>query len=178
MHPRKRQRPSQAGTRISNVVAFSVREFFERFPNDDVCLQHIMDVRYGDRHPCDKCLNLSTFHRMANRPAFSCAHCGHHVYPCAGTIFQDSRTSLQMWFYAIYLFVVTRHGVSGKELQRALGVTYKTAYRMGMQIRKLMGGLQDFDQLQAMSRSTRLIWAAIGLESMVVALRIRPSCWA
>jgi transposase len=43
-----------------------------------------------------------------------------------------------MWFYAIYLFVTTRHGVSGKELQRQLGVTYKTAYRMGMQIRKLM----------------------------------------
>ena len=45
---------------------------------------------------------------------------------------------LRMWFYAIYLFVTTRHGVSGKELQRQLGVTYKTAYRIGMQIRKLM----------------------------------------
>jgi transposase-like protein len=43
-----------------------------------------------------------------------------------------------MWFYAIYLFVTTRHGVSGKELQRQLGVTYKTAYRIGIQIRKLM----------------------------------------
>lgn len=97
-----------------------------------------MDVRYGLRHPCDKCLNLSTFHRLANRPAFSCAHCGHNVYPCAGTIFQDTRTSLQMWFYAIYLFIATRHGVSGKELQRTLGVTYKTAWRIGQQIRKLM----------------------------------------
>jgi transposase len=132
----------------SNVQAFSVREFFERFPNDDACLQHIMDVRYGSKHPCDKCLNLSTFHRLANRPAFSCAHCGHHVYPCAGTIFQDTRTPLQMWFYAIYLFVTTRHGVSGKELQRTLGVTYKTAYRIGMQIRKLMASADNFDKLQ------------------------------
>jgi hypothetical protein len=52
------------------------------------------------------------------------------VYPCAGTIFQDSRTPLRLWFYAIYLFVATRHGVSGKELERSLGVTYKTAWRM------------------------------------------------
>jgi transposase-like protein len=60
------------------------------------------------------------------------------LYPCAGTIFQDSRTALQIWFYAIYLFVTTRHGVSGKELERTLGVTYKTAWRMGQQIRQLM----------------------------------------
>lgn len=127
----KKPKPSQ-------VVPFSVREFFDRFATDDACLEHIMEVRYGLRHPCAKCLNLSTFHRLTDRPAYSCAHCGAHVYPCAGTIFQDTRTSLQMWFYAIYLFVATRHGVSGKELQRTLGVTYKTAYRMGQQIRKLM----------------------------------------
>lgn len=66
----------------------------------------------------------------------------------AGTIFQDSRTSLTVWFYAIYLFVTTRHGVSGKELERQLGVTYKTAYRMGQQIRKLMGKADNVPLLQ------------------------------
>ena len=132
----------------SNVQAFSVKEFFARFPDDDACLAHIMNVRYGLRHPCDKCLNLATFHKLANRPAYSCAHCGHHVYPCAGTIFQDSHTSLQIWFYAIYLFVTTRHGVSGKELQRTLGVTYKTAWRIGQQIRTLMSKADGFEILQ------------------------------
>jgi transposase len=122
----------------SKVEAFSVREFFERFPTEEACLEHLMELRYGLRHPCDKCLNLSTFHRLADRPAYTCAHCGANVHPCAGTIFQDTRTPLRMWFYAIYLFVTTRHGVSGKELQRQLGVTYKTAYRIGQQIRTLM----------------------------------------
>ena len=127
-------RPSKS----SNVQPFSVREFFERFPTEDACLEHLMELRYGLRHPCNKCLHLSTFHRLADRPAYTCAHCGANVHPCAETIFQDTRTPLRMWFYAIYLFVTTRHGVSGKELQRQLGVTYKTAYRMGMQIRNLM----------------------------------------
>jgi len=81
---------------------------------------------------------------MSDRRAFACAHCGDHVYPTAGTIFQDTRTPLVSWFYVIYLFVTTRHGVSGKELQRQLGVTYKTAYRMGMQIRHLIGSTQNF----------------------------------
>ena len=70
------------------------------------------------------------------------------MYPCAGTIFQDSRTPLRVWFYAIYLFVTTRHGVSGKELERTLGVTYKTAWRMGQQIRKLMAKADGFEMLQ------------------------------
>jgi transposase len=146
--PRERKRPSQVGKTPSKVVPFSVREFFERFPSDDACLQHVMEVRYGLRHMCQKCGVEGTFHKLTDRPAYSCAHCGAHVYPCAGTIFQDTRTSLQLWFYAIYLFVTTRHGVSGKELQRTLGVTYKTAYRMGMKIRELTASAEGFAMLQ------------------------------
>lgn len=131
-----------------SIEKLTVRQFFARFPDDDACLNHVMDVRYGTRHVCRKCGVESTFHKLANRRAFSCSHCGDHVYPCAGTIFEDSRTSLQSWFYAIYLFVVTRHGVSGKELERALGVTYKTAWRMGQQIRKLMAKADGFTILQ------------------------------
>jgi transposase-like protein len=130
------------------MAKLTVRQFFDRFPNNDACLQHVMDVRFGLRHVCRKCGVESTFHKLADRRAYSCAHCGDHVYPTAGTIFQDSRTSLQLWFYAIFLFVTTRHGVSGKELERQLGVTYKTAWRMGQQIRKLMADAEGFKKLQ------------------------------
>jgi transposase len=146
--PRKRKRPSKAGQRESNVQAYSVREFFAEFPNDDACLTRVMEVRYGMRHVCRKCGKDSTFHRLTNRKAFTCSRCGDNLYPCAGTIFQDSRTPLQTWFYAIYLFIATRHGVSGKELQRTLGVTYKCAYRIGMQIRDLMGKVDSFQVLK------------------------------
>ncbi len=144
----KRKRPSKAGQRESNVQAFSVHEFFAEFSDDTTCLTRIMEVRYGLRHVCEKCGNNSTFHKLAGRRAFSCAACGDHVYPCAGTIFQDSRTSLQSWFYAIYLFIATRHGVSGKELQRTLGVTYKCAWRIGHQIRALMAKADSFEILK------------------------------
>lgn len=126
---------------------FTVKDFFQRFPNDDACLEHIMNVRFGMRHVCRKCGVESTFHKLNNRKAYACAACGDNLYPCSGTIFQDSRTSLQIWFYAIYLFINTRHGVSGKELQRTLGVTYKTAWRMGQQIRKLMEKANGYEML-------------------------------
>ena len=146
--PRKRIRPSQVGQKPSAVQAFSVKDFFAEFSSDDACLTRVMEVRYGLRHVCGKCGKDLTFHKLAGRRAFSCSHCGDHVYPCAGTIFQDSRTSLQTWFYAIYLFIATRHGVSGKEMQRAVGVTYKTAWRMGHQIRDLMGKVDSFQTLK------------------------------
>lgn len=148
MTTRKRTRPSKAGQCESSVQAFSVRDFFAIFPNDDACLIRVMEVRYGLRHVCSKCGVESTFHKITGRRAFACAACGDHVYPCAGTIFQDSRTPLQTWFYAIYLFIATRHGVSGKELQRTLGVTYKTAWRIGQQIRDLMTKADGFEMLK------------------------------
>ncbi|PIW25860.1 MAG: IS1595 family transposase [Rhodospirillales bacterium CG15_BIG_FIL_POST_REV_8_21_14_020_66_15] len=133
---------------MADTEKFTVRDFFNRFPNDDACLEHVMEVRFGLRHVCRACGMESTFHRLANRKAYTCARCGDHLYPCAGTVFEDSRTSLQMWFYAIFLFVTTRHGVSGKELERQLGVTYKTAWRMGQQIRKLMAKADGFEVLR------------------------------
>ncbi|MBL8691683.1 MAG: IS1595 family transposase [Rhodospirillaceae bacterium] len=126
----------------------TVRQFFAAYPSDDACLDHVLAVRFGQRHVCRDCGVDATFHRITGRRAFACSACGAHLYPCAGTIFQDSRTSLQSWFYAVYLFAVTRHGVSGKELERSLGVTYKTAWRMGQQIRLLMSKANGFEIMQ------------------------------
>jgi transposase-like protein len=59
---------------------------------------------------------------------------------------EGSTTKLSAWFYAIYLFSISKNGVSAKELQRALGVAYKTAWRIGHKIRELMG--TDIDSMQ------------------------------
>jgi transposase-like protein len=135
-------------SQLQRLGRLTVGEFFARFPDEDTCLTHIMEIRYGLRHQCEACGVEGTFHKLTQRRAFSCSSCGHHVYPTAGTVLQDTRTPLQVWFYAIFLFVTTRHGVSGKELQRALGVTYKCAWRIGQQIRILMAKADGFEMLK------------------------------
>jgi transposase-like protein len=117
----------------------TVKEFFERYPDDTTCLEHVMDLRYGRERDCLGCGKPTEYYRLSKRPAYSCKLCGHHIYPCSGTPFENTRTPLQSWFYAMYLFTTTRHGVPAKELQRQLGVTYKTAWRMGHEIRKYIG---------------------------------------
>lgn len=117
----------------------TIQQFFKKFPNDETCLAHLFEVRFGQNHTCPKCNRAAKWYRIQAEKAFSCQWCGHHIHPAVGTIFEDSRTSLQSWFYAIYLFTQTRSGVSAKELQRQLGVTYKCAWRMGHKIREHMG---------------------------------------
>ena len=115
-----------------------LREFFKQFPNDEVCLEHLFNVRFGQGHECPKCKRSARWSRIKAERAYSCQWCGHHIHPTAGTLFEGTRTPLQLWFYAIFLFTTTRHGVSGMELRRQLGVTYKCAYRMGQKIREHM----------------------------------------
>ncbi|MGD2132567.1 MAG: IS1595 family transposase [Maricaulaceae bacterium] len=116
----------------------TVQDFFRQFPDDEACLAHLFDVRFGQGHECPKCKRSAKWYRIAAERAFSCQWCGHHIHPTVGTPFEKSRTSLQLWFYAIFLFTKSRNGVAAKELERQLGVTYKCAWRMGHEIRKHM----------------------------------------
>jgi transposase len=118
--------------------SMTVREFLAQFSDDESCLNHIFEIRFGQNYPCPKCKEKTKWHRIKAERAYSCQRCGHHLHPTVGTLFESSRTPLQLWFYAMYLFTTSRHGVSGKELQRQLGVTYKCAFRIGHQIRQHM----------------------------------------
>jgi len=119
----------------------NVRQFFQQFPNDEACLEHLFNVRFGQGCACPKCERPAKWYRLASEQAYSCQWCGHHIHPMVGSIFEKSRTPLQLWFYAIFLFTTSKHGVSGKELQRQLGVTYKTAWRMAALIREHMAAI-------------------------------------
>ncbi|MEO3414197.1 IS1595 family transposase [Roseovarius sp. CAU 1744] len=119
----------------------NVRQFFKQFPDDEACLLHLFDVRFGQGHDCPKCKREAKWYPLTNEKAYSCQWCGHHIHPMVDTIFEKSRTPLQLWFYAIFLFTTSKHGVSGKELQRQLGVTYKTAWRMAALIREHMAAI-------------------------------------
>ena len=117
----------------------TVQDFFKRFPDDDACLDYLMQLRHGESLDCPKCEKHGKFHRIKRHPAYECAWCGFEIYPMVGTIFYRSHTPLQKWFYAMYLFTTTRHGVPAKEIQRQLGVSYPTALRMTHLIREHMG---------------------------------------
>jgi transposase len=120
---------------------YSLMEFMREFPDDAACLEHLWRERYsadGEHAECPKCEQERVFRRYKTkqgRQSWCCTGCGHHVHPTAGTIFHKSSTSLHLWYYAMYLVASTRCGISAKNLERAIGVSYPTAWRMLNKIR-------------------------------------------
>ena len=133
MAPVDRNNPQRAK---SSESRFSLMEFMRDFPDDAACLEWLWRTRCsedGEHAYCPKCQQTRVFARYETkqqRQSWSCTACGYHLHPTAGTIFHKSSTSLHLWFYAMYLMASTRCGISAKQLERELGVTYKTAWRM------------------------------------------------
>ena len=132
-----RDRNSVEAVRSSDSeMTFST--FLKLFPDNDSCLDYLREKFHPDGSTCPECSKTTKFHRIKGRSAYSCQYCGHHVYPTADTIFHKSTTSLQLWFWAIYLMSSTRCGISAKQLEREIGVSYPTAHRMFKKIRSLL----------------------------------------
>jgi transposase-like protein len=138
MPPANRHEPKRAKSSYSD---YSVTEFLAEFPDDAACLEHLWRTRYspdGEHAHCPRCDAEKVFKRYETkqqRQSWTCTACGLHVHPTAGTIFHRSSTSLRLWFHAMYLMTSTRCGISAKQLERELGVHYKTAWRMFNKIR-------------------------------------------
>lgn len=125
-------------------MKFTFKEFNTLYPTDDACLDKIFQLRYSGQKQCPTCGKDTKFHRVKKRMCYECQYCGYQVYPLAGTVFEKSRTKLTLWFHAAYLMTSSKHGVSAMELKRHIGVTYKCAWRMAHQLRKLIGE-EDFE---------------------------------
>jgi transposase len=108
------------------------------FPTDDACLEEIKKLKYPRGIDCVKCRKITKHYKLNNRMAYSCEYCRNQVYPLKNTIFEKSTTSLRLWFYALYLMTNTWGKISVVNLQRELGVTYKTAWVMSKKIKALM----------------------------------------
>ena len=130
-----------------DTKAPTLREFQARFPTEDSCLDHLFQVRFGTDFNCPKCDRPAKYSRVRGRRAYQCNWCANQLYPTAGTPFDRTRTSLRDWFFVMFLFTTTRNGVAAKRVQREIGVTYKTAWRMCHEIRKYMAALDSDDPL-------------------------------
>jgi transposase len=127
------------------MAKYTFKQFQTEYPDDAACLAKLMEINFGGTEiTCPECgVERAKFHPMSKRRAYACQECGHHVYPAADTIFHKSSTKLTIWFFAMYLMTSTRHGVAAKEIQRQTGVTYKTAWRICHELRKLMASADD-----------------------------------
>jgi transposase-like protein len=91
-----------------------------QFPNEAACRSYLMQIRWPDGPICPRCDGRQF--RAMTRPLVRCRACNHHLSVLAGTVFQDSKIPLRMWFQAIWWFTNQKSGISATGLQRALGL--------------------------------------------------------
>lgn len=187
MPPVNRNNPTRAA---SSQSRYSLMEFMREFPDDAACLEWLWRTRCsedGKTAECPTCERPRPFHKVKDRPAWDCDYCGHHLHPTAGTIFHKSSTSLQLWFYAMFLMSQTRCGISAKQLEREIGVTYKTAWRMLNLIRnQLMDqdqeapleGDVEVDETFGGAKGIRASDSRKGRQHVIAKVSYRPTIWA
>ncbi len=117
---------------------YTIKDLQAQFPTDDVCLDTIFHALHSEECSCG-----GTYKRVKGRKQYQCSKCRFQIAPTSGTIFHKSDTPLSLWFYAIFIFSNAKSGISAKELERQLGVTYKCAWRMLTLIRKALGQGKD-----------------------------------
>jgi transposase-like protein len=112
-------------------------EFEARFATEEACRDYLFALRWPEGFRCPGC-----GHRRAwpvRKVWFECARCGRQTSVTAGTIFQDTRKPLRLWFRAMWHVVSQKNGVSALGLQRVLGVgSYQTAWAWMHKLRRAM----------------------------------------
>lgn len=125
----------------NNNTKYGIRSLDKQFPTDEACLDYVFSTLHSHACSCG-----GTYKLIKGRKQYQCSKCRFQIAPTAGTIFHKSDTPLRSWFHAILVFSNAKSGISAKQLQRELEVTYKCAWRMLSLIRQSLG--QDKDKLR------------------------------
>jgi transposase-like protein len=119
-----------------------------RFNDPEAARQHLESVRWPTGPVCPHCGavdRISKLQGASHRPGlYDCGHCRDQFTVTVGTVFERSKISLDKWLFAATLMAASKKGISSKQIERMLGVTYKTAWFMTHRLREAMkdsGGL-------------------------------------
>src|SRR3954467_908900 len=111
--------------------------FRERFGTEAACRGALFARRWREGLTCPACGHRG-FCQLRTRKVFQCNRCKKQVRLTAGTVFQDTKLPLTVWFQAIYHLTQSKGGVSSIELGRRLGVKQGTAWLMKHKLMRAM----------------------------------------
>lgn len=115
----------------------TVLELEDTFHTEEVCRNYLMQLRWPGGFVCPRCHSVGGW--PATRGRVVCAACRYQASVTAGTVFQDIRKPLRMWFRAIWHVTSQKNGASAVSLQQILGLgSYQTAWTWLHKLRRAM----------------------------------------
>jgi transposase-like protein len=114
--------------------SISLQKLADRFPTEQACRDYLEAIRWNGHITCPHC-SSDRVHKFTDGKLYFCSACRKQFTVKVGTIFEDSHTPLRKWFFAVFIIVAHRKGISSLQLSRDLQVTQKTAWYMNHRIR-------------------------------------------
>ena len=123
--------------RVNVPKEMSIIEFFEKFGSNEKCRKDLWEKRLKIGFECPKCEG-NIGYELESKYLWQCKNCGHQVSLIAGTAFDNTKIGLQKWYLAAFFIISSKTGISAKELQHQIKVTYKTAWYVNRRLRDAM----------------------------------------
>ena len=160
-----------------NTPNINLIQLTEQFGTDEKCRKALEQLRWSKGPTCPRCDSKAT--KIANRFQYDCDSCHYQFSVTAGTIFHDSHLSLWKWFVATALLCESKKGMSACQIQRTVGVSYKTAWYLCHRIRAAMlevapeklGGTVEIDETYVGGKARR--WRPKSDKAVVIGIRQR-----
>lgn len=116
----------------------NIREFQRQFATDEACQDYLAACRWPEGFACPRCRHTRGY-RLIEHRRWQCASCRYQASLTAGTVLHNTKTPLAAWFWATYLTVTDKRGISALLLQRQLGLRrYETAWMLLHKLRRAM----------------------------------------
>lgn len=97
------------------------------FQNPQTAIDHFKTIRWGDRIVCPYCDHDKAY-TLSRANKYRCAGCSRNFSVTVGTIFEDTKLPLRIWFGAIWLITNHPKGIASTTLAKDLGITQKSAW--------------------------------------------------
>jgi transposase-like protein len=114
-----------------------------QYHDAEAAREHLESVRWPKGPVCPHCGAVDRITKLqgkSHRPGlYDCGHCRDQFTVTVGTVFERSKISLDKWLFASALMASSKKGISSKQIERMLGVTYKTAWFITHRLREAMG---------------------------------------
>ncbi len=112
-------------------------EILQTYSTNEKCREILTKLRWPEGVTCPRCAERQICY-LDSRKQFECASCSYQFSVTTGTIFNDTHLPLEKWFAATYLLCEAKKGISACQIQRTLGMSYKTAWYLCHRIRAAM----------------------------------------
>ncbi len=169
----------------------TIFDHVKNFPTEEACIAHFERIRWPHGLECVGCGSKRVFkfdtHGKTGkvRHLYECVDCQYQYSVTTGSIFHDSHLPLRTWFLTIYMMMSAKKGISAKQLQRELGVAYRSAWYMAHRIRLAMqeknpllaklAGIVEVDETYIGGKSKGQRGRALGSKVPVVGMKERTS---